>query len=125
MKLRHFLPAICWGLLIVVMYVLPGEDIPVDSVWQYLGFDKVMHIAMFALWVPMTMVAISKQQIALGHRMGVGAWAFMIGVVVGLILELGQERVVPGRMTDLWDGLANITGSLLGLLIYRVVYGKS
>lgn len=92
------------SILIVIAVLIPGSNIPnVD----FIGFDKFVHIAMFASWA----VAVRYDYRSLRP------WVvFIFGLAFSLFTEILQ-LFVEGRSFDLYDMVADSAGLLMGLLV--------
>lgn len=42
-------------------------------------------------------------------------------LLLGFSIELGQKYFLLGRSFEIWDIVANIIGSFIGILIYRIL----
>ena len=100
---RRFLPAAAWSLLVAVLLLLPGDDVPDPGFWDWL--DKPAHVLLFAVHF-----ALLSKALAAWRRGGTGLAApATISAVYALVLEVAQIRV-PGRSWDPWDVVADLAG---------------
>ena len=106
--------AIIWTVLIFVICWTPSRNLPISehapSFLKLIHADKIVHATIFAvfgfLW-----------------RRGTTAPSSIIlaaGVALAVITELGQGTPFVGRDADVWDGLADILGLILGILSARM-----
>jgi len=73
------------------------------------GFDKVIHLSIFAAPVfAALMVGIRAR------------WALVVLALHGPISELIQHFVLPHRSGDVFDAIADLSGVLLGAMAYVV-----
>ncbi len=105
--LSHRAAAPLWSLLIVVLCLIPGQDVPkVDIV----GVDKIAHFALFAVFA------------IVWRRRARPAGLFII-LLSGLLLAVGTEILQGalswGRQPDPFDVLANTLGLVVGLAIAK------
>ena len=96
---------VAWGITILVVGLcfLPGDDIGGPQVMDY---DKLLHGLAFA--------AIGFAWVRSGFDL-VGT--LVLGLVLALGTELGQQYLVEGREGDVLDLAADVGGLLLGTLI--------
>lgn len=99
-------------LVIAVISLLPSESrsLPVKHI------DKVGH---FLAYVIMAILALVSFEGRKGRGMAV-----LLTFVVAFLLEWGQG-FVPGRLSNLADGITNVLGLFAGLLIYWTYYLRS
>ncbi|WP_456459839.1 VanZ family protein [Reichenbachiella sp.] len=78
-------------------------------------FDKVAHFGLFMIHA--VFVGLS-QDLRKGLVIGI-----LSGISLGLFTEWMQSYV-PGRHTDIYDGLADVCGTLFGLLLVYIVRSR-
>ena len=125
MFFKYNLFAISWALFILVLTTLPGEDLPDLSFWSLLTFDKAAHGFVFAVLVFQLIIGFIKQYQFRQLRYKAVSIAFLIGIFYGAVTELLQEFIFTGREADIMDFVANFIGSLIGVVAFRIIYGKN
>ncbi|GAB1405058.1 hypothetical protein MASR1M74_22370 [Lentimicrobium sp.] len=118
-NLRHFRPALLWLAGILVLTLLPGSYIPKPgSFWNLLSPDKLVHLFLFGVlaWL------ISKGLEARDNGI-VFARHYLIVMAVAVILafatEILQYLLPIGRSGNLYDAIADVAGSALGILLFN------
>jgi glycopeptide antibiotics resistance protein len=124
MNLWHMLPSILWTVAIIILYALPGNDLPATKLWDVLPLDKVAHFAVFALYACMLCIGLSKQEQMPIKRMSPSWHAILWGLIFGSILEAIQGAAFVQRTTDIMDMLANAAGMLVGYVIFTLLYRR-
>ncbi len=115
---RRYAPylAALWALIILVVSVIPGEDLPSLSIWEP---DKVMHA--FVYGVLTALIYITRPQNAVFIKKLIFQ-AILLCILYGFFIELIQ-LVLPTRKFDILDALANTVGCFIAggiiLLISR------
>lgn len=101
--------AIGWTLLIFVLCLLPGNELPrVDIPF----IDKWAHVVLFAGFSFFWLCAYpSRRWLAL-------LWWLALSIFVGWLVEYIQGHFVPGRFQDNMDTLADAVGGLVGIIIF-------
>lgn len=114
--------SLLWAIVIASLYFLPGKDMPVLSFWDILQFDKVGHFGVFAVLSVITLTGLKRQQQF--RRMRVKAVALMLTFIIpyAALLEYFQGILSPDRTSDVMDFLANVGGSLIGIVIFKLIY---
>jgi VanZ family protein len=109
-KLRYFLPAVFYYILIFILSS-QAYDIPLPG----RGFDKIAHFIEFSLLGFFLSLGYFN---TLSYPLVVkSALVFLTGLPLGFLDELHQ-RFVPGRTSALADVLADGAGIIAGILIY-------
>ena len=108
-KLRAWLPAIVWTLLIFAVSSIPG------SVTATLGVkvsDKIAHVAEFtALGLFLTIGFAGT--FGIERRLLVTLSVLAVGFTIGFLDEIYQ-LLVPGRMAEFLDWVADSAGIIIG-----------
>ncbi len=108
-----------WALLILFLCGMPGSDIPHISFLELLSFDKFVHAGIFfVLFLLMARGFELQSNYGFLQRSPL-AYAFLISVIYGGLLEVMQDLVFEERSADVFDFIANSFGCLLGLLFYK------
>ncbi len=114
LKRLGYYPAIIWAVILAILMLLPQDSFPESKL---LSYDKLAHVGVFAILSFLVLMGIlgkkgkhtRKQQII----------ALTISIVYGSLLEYLQTYM-PGRMTDLYDFIANCTGGVVGVIIFSI-----
>ena len=125
MFFKYNLLPILWALLILILTALPGEDFPDLNFWSLLTFDKAAHMFVFAVLVLQFIIGFIKQYRFRQLRYTAVRLAFIIGICYGALTELLQEFIFTGRNADYMDFIANCIGAVLGVIAFRLIYGKN
>lgn len=121
---RPMLPAICWAILVLCLYAIPGNEIKSSTFWELFAADKLGHTAIFAVFTVILRVGFKRQRSfpGIAYR---SAWiSLLVAIVYGGILELVQDIFFEDRTSEYLDFIANTIGAFLGLLLFRIIYGK-
>lgn len=114
---RLLVAAILYSCIISVLFFLPSGDFPKVG---FSGIDKLVHatiyIILICLWQLYFYV---KNEYQFKWK-----WALLIALaclLYGIIIEILQGLITNSRSADIFDVLANLTGSLLGILIFKKI----
>lgn len=113
-----------WTIIVGFLYLLPGEDLPVVSIWDVLSADKIAHVGVFALLVLFNATGLQRQMRYVYLRDRARFVALIGSVSYGSILEFAQAELTTGRYLEAGDLLANTIGCILGIVIFRIIYGR-
>ncbi len=113
--LKYNLWAILWGLLIVVLTLLPGKAFPRLPVFMdLLHPDKLIHLFIFAVYVILQIRGFVRQPGSPFLRQNAVLVSLLIGLSLGAGTELMQDYYIPMRNGSVYDFIANAAGCLLG-----------
>lgn len=105
-------PVIVPGLFIFILCLLPGSAFPDVSWSAIMQPDKWVHFALYAAWA------------VVWRRSAPNTAVFLIILVLvfwGGFIELFQEYILSYRSGEWLDWLADIAGSLAGILFSKVI----
>ena len=86
--------------------------------------DKVIHAIIYTILSYLITVALRKQRVNyLASKNAYGISVF-VTVTLGFLLEIGQHLITKDRSFELWDIIANITGALIGIALFIVIFGQ-
>jgi len=100
--------------------LLPSENIPEAKLFSY---DKLGHVGVFAILYLLLVWGLSRQNQNQRLSEKSNFIALSISIIYSTSLEVLQI-VVPGRVFDLNDIIANSSGILAGLIIFLFLNKK-
>ncbi len=119
MFLKHIKWALLWAVLIFILSVIPGKDVPFSDFWDLFNLDKTIHAIVYFIQTILLNDALHKQvQFASLNKFSKSVSIISCTLYGGLI-ELAQGAFFQGRHTDLLDFIANTVGVLLGALFFE------
>lgn len=69
-------------------------------------------------------VALRKQRVNYTANKNAYGIAIVVTISVGFLLEIGQHLITKDRSFELWDIIANITGALIGIALFIIIFGQ-
>lgn len=118
---RHNMLGFSWALLILILCGLPGDQFEKSKL---LHADKVVHTVLFGVLFFLLSVGFIKQRRFRQLRNHTLLKVFVISTLYGVIIEALQGLVFLHRSIELSDMLFNTVGSLSGLTLFLLVYGR-
>lgn len=106
--LKHLRWALLWALLILVLCLIPGKDLPEWGWFDLLDLDKLVHAGMF--FVLALLLALAFRNAGRPKRWLLAA--ALIAIAYGIGTEIMQGLEAMGRRTDPMDMLANSVGAV-------------
>ena len=82
-------------------------------------FDKWVHFGLFAVLLFLWRMCFLK------NTRSVDAIILLLAGIYGLSIELIQKEWIPNRSFDWFDLLADMVGSIAGVVFYMWVYKKN
>lgn len=122
-KMRYLWLPLVWALIILALCGMPGKDIPHISFLEILSFDKWVHAGIFFVLVLLMIRGFSRQFPAWPQK-AIIFFTLLFAIGYGGALELMQAAVFVERSADLYDFIANASGAVLGVLLYRKLARK-
>ena len=121
---RNIYPGLFCGIVILILTGLPGSCFP--QVKPAIGLDKVVHIAMYAGFAFLSIWGFREQfsQKDLDWKRKSLIIAFLISVLYGALTEIMQETICYQRTGSVYDFIADVIGSLLGIAFFVFLQKK-
>jgi VanZ family protein len=113
--LKYNIRAVLWGVLIIVITVIPGQVIPGIPVFLDLFKpDKLIHVFIFAVYVFLQIGGLTRQETYLFPRRHAVKVTLAIALILAAGTEVLQAYVIPMRNGNALDFLANAAGCAAG-----------
>ena len=119
--LKYNTLSIAWALLILVLCLMPGKDLPTVNI---LNFDKLAHFSIYLLLALMLYYGWKKQDSFLSLHSNTIIKILLITSIYGFVVEILQELLTSDRHFDIFDALANAIGGMAGSLMGTFVKQK-
>ena len=101
------------------LFVIPGSALPEEGWFYRLHPDKWIHVGLFAVLLFLWRSSFDWKSKHYNFIL------FISATLYGLLIEIIQLRWVPNRSFDMYDVLADMAGSVLGLGIWLQGYKKN
>lgn len=109
----RFIPAIAWFVIITILFLIPTTEFPEEAWFEKIYLDKWLHAGFFFLLVWLFYLPLRTKTKTIMQ------WIAATAVVYGIVIELLQEFVVPGRTFDTMDMLFDAIGSVVAYFVGR------
>ena len=109
-----FLPGVIWIMVIFILLVMPGSDIPSNDFFEIIYFDKWVHTCLFAMLVLLWSVPLISAQKKMKTFLII---IFLAAVFYGAAMEYVQKYYAPSRSFDITDMIADTAGALIGVVV--------
>ena len=121
---RNIYPGLLCGIIILILTGLPGSCFP--HVKTAIGLDKVVHIAMYAGFAFLSIWGYRDQFVQKSNKEKHKALVltFIISIVYGALTEIMQETICYQRTGSVYDFIADVIGSLLGIAFFSFLQKK-
>ncbi len=114
MFIKHNVITILWAVVILVLTLIPGNNIPVARA----GTDKIVHFFIFAVLMYFMLRGFKKQSQFPYLAEHFIRTSFIICILYGCMIEIIQI-FIPLRSFDLFDIAANSIGVGIGYFVYE------
>ncbi len=122
---RYSLPAVIWGLIIAFLSLSPKGVLPKFSWGDLISPDKAGHLTFYAVFIFLILYGIYKNKGQQVINQSLFWKVLLFGAGYGLFMEIFQYLFFPGRYFEFQDEIANIIGSIIGILIFKYIFLKN
>ena len=112
--IKKYWASITWAVVLAFLMLLPQESFPQS---ELLGYDKLGHLGVFSILSFLILLGKNKSTDKKKIEKNDLIKTLIICIVYGVVLESFQS-VVPGRMTDIYDLIANTIGAIVGVGVF-------
>lgn len=109
---------IIWSLIITLICLVPGGNSSGISFFASLGIDKIIHAGIHFVLIYFVSTGLLKQSAIDLSVNSAFVIAFFYSVLLGVGMEILQMFFVPGRSGDIYDVIANVTGAIVGVILF-------
>ncbi len=120
-NLKYFIPSIFWAL--IILYLSSGPNIQLPKSTIDLSIDKIGHFTFYGILAFLIAYGYYKNNPTI-HNNGLFK-ALIISGLYGISMEIMQYSFFPNRYFEVLDIIANISGSLIGILFFKYIYYKT
>jgi VanZ family protein len=118
LKHKYLILLTIWLIIITALGLV---ELDVSNVPKVKGLDKLVHITFhFFLTILLLLHQIYERKKWKGKQLLINCFIFSLSY--GIIIEILQNLITQKRSADLLDVLANMTGSIVSILIFRYIY---
>ncbi len=98
---------------ITIAFLLPASELPKERLLNDKFIHVIIHIVLSFLWL-LYYYNYNKRSITLKNLLNI----LLLCFIYGIIIEFIQQLFLTSRQADIFDVLANTTGSLIGALVF-------
>jgi hypothetical protein len=119
-RILYFAPAVIWGFFIVYFSLMPGNEVP--EVLTEIN-DKLVHATIYFTSAGLIYLGFIRYNFS-NAITSLALWSnIAICILGGAVIEVLQYFWVANRNGDWQDFLANALGSLMSVLLFRLLHG--
>ena len=108
---------IAWTLIILLVCLMPGDNLPSSSFLSFKGSDKLIHTTLYLVLIILVGKGLLKYFNSSYSRNRIIVIAFLYCLFLGVGIEFIQSVFVAGRGGDVLDVLANAAGASIGVVV--------
>tara|TARA_R110002050_G_scaffold87066_3_gene184619 strand:+ start:11882 stop:12331 length:450 start_codon:yes stop_codon:yes gene_type:complete len=112
---------IFWALLIAVLSFMPGSNFPKTEITN---IDLAVHFTFYCVFNFLLIIGNVRQfQFSFLRNYPV-VGAFLVSIPFGGLVEIIQGTEFVSRSSEFSDFIANSIGSVIGWILFRIIYGS-
>ena len=117
-------PFLAWTIVVVVLSVLPSDEI--ENIWFEfpIPIDKIAHFGLYLILSFLLFLGNYWAKAQSDLSAAYVFFAFLSIIFFGSLLELVQNTNFVNRNSSFFDIIANLLGTTAGILLYFVVGNK-
>ncbi len=115
---KRYYKTVFWLLFMSYMLFSPGSAIPKSGIFKIPHFDKIVHFSMFAIFTFLWLNDSKNNSLLITFSI------LVISVGFAALSEVIQYAYIPGRSGNILDFLSDISGLVISLFFYYLVWKK-
>jgi len=120
-----FKKSFIWAVIVLIAAIIPGSYIPeVQNILSLLQWDKLVHIFLFSIFVMLLINDLRNQNKSESLKNKSILFSLIFGIIFGLFTEMIQLYEQLHRNSNIYDFIADVSGCILGIPLYLLVYTK-
>ncbi len=104
--------AIGWTLLTLYLSLISARSASKFNLFDFVGIDKFAHLSFYTIFSFLWAMSLRETNINKN-------FVLFFSVSFGILMEICQFYLFNGRSFELYDILANIIGSFLGVILFK------
>lgn len=121
---KKFIPAILWLVVVLVLIMIPGKQLPESEFLFEINFDKFVHVGIFGLLAVLFSWPFYKTAIPKNKKILYFIIIALSTSAFGYTTELMQKYWAQGRSYSLMDWLADSGGALGAFIFCRIFFTR-
>lgn len=114
----YAIPAILWTVLVTILCLLPGRDMPKIHI---VNFDKFAHLFFFGILNALYLRWQNAYPVLFRNNFLFHLIISVIIILYGGLMEILQGFFYTDRYADFYDFLANASGCILALILFSTL----
>lgn len=114
---RYLVPAIIGTIFTIVGSLISAQQVSKLMPFNVFSSDKLLHLSCYIILTIFWSVGLMKQNVE-----RVVLKSIVITVCLGVLMEILQYSLFYGRQFEFLDIIANISGSLMGAIIFKRIF---
>lgn len=114
MFFNYFKWGLFWSLFILIICLLPGNNLPKNTFLEDIYFDKIIHVFLYTVLFVLVFLGANK---TIKYSFFV---AFIYSFFYGVLVELIQHYLIEDRYGDINDVFANFVGVIFGIIFVKI-----
>ena len=108
----YFGMAIFWTILTFYLSLISARSASKFNIWDFTGTDKLAHLIFYGVFSFLWCMSLRKRNVE-------KKYVLFFSIFFGVSMEIFQLYLFNGRSFELYDILANIIGSIIGVILFQ------
>jgi VanZ family protein len=104
--------AVVWTGITLYLSLISARSASKFNVWDFVGIDKLGHLVFYSLFSFLWCMGLARNTFNKKNIL-------IFSISFGVLMEICQLYLFNGRSFELYDILANIIGSFIGVILFK------
>ncbi|HBF87914.1 MAG TPA: hypothetical protein DDX39_04650 [Bacteroidales bacterium] len=119
MRLVKYWKSILWTVIVFVLSSVSGNDLNKIPTFDIPHLDKIVHFVMYFVLSFFLFIDFTKRD---NIKTTIVFYILLFSFLYGVSMEFMQEYVFEKRSASIFDTLANLSGSIVSILLLTIFY---
>ncbi len=106
--------AFIWSAITVYLSLISARSASKFNVWDFVGIDKLGHLVFYSIFSFLWCMGLSRNMLDKKNIL-------FFSISFGVLMEICQLYLFNGRSFEFYDILANIIGSIIGVILFKCI----
>lgn len=104
--------AIIWTALVLYLSLISARSAAKFNVWDFVGVDKLGHLVFYTIFAFLWCMGLTR---GITDKKNI----LFFSISFGVLMEICQLYLFNGRSFELYDIVANVIGSIIGVILFK------
>lgn len=108
----YLIAAVIWTIITLYFSLISARSASRFNIWDLTGIDKIAHLIFYLIFSFLWSMNFRKRNVE-------KKYVLIFSISFGVLMEILQLYLFNGRSFEFYDIIANILGSIIGVILFK------